>query len=451
MYFIIINGLLAVFFLFLLIIGIKLKFWAYLPINIVGIIVVSTCLYLDLNNLLNPTNILLLFAVLIVVFISDIIFTFRDFKDDITEEEVKRHKRYLPTGSTNDHFKLIRDEKLIKSELDQHQTAPMQERIQALEIFRQGNEAFVNKQFKEALEKYDRSTSWKETSIGYLNQSGVLMKLGQYEDALVVAQKAAEIQPAFYEAYLNMGIALEKLKKFEDALSRYRTAASISPDEYEIWYCCATVLYKINKPEEAIEAYDKSIQINGRLYESWYYKGVCLQRIDKDAEALHCFKQVIKLHPNYSHAYYRSGNVLSKLDRNSEAIEMFEKAIKNNSEFVTAWNNLGLVLTKTGRLKDAIRCYERAVKINPDYYDSWLNMGLAQDNLGQYKKAYISYTHFLELAPGDMGKRIAITRKRVEEIKTKYKIKKVKIQRKTARHQKGNKQKTESQFSEEKY
>ena len=444
MYFIIINGLLAAFFSFLIIIGIRLKFWAYLPINIVGIIAASICLYLDVNNLLNPINILLLFAVLIVVFVSNIIFTFRDFKDDITEEEVRRQKKYLPTGSASDHYKLIRDEKLIKAELDQHQKVSMQDRFQALQMFNQGNEAFLNKGYQEALEKYDRSTTWDETSIGFLNQSGVLMKLDQYEDALVVAQKAAEIQPAFYEAFLNMGVASEKLKKFEDALSRYRTAASIAPDEYEIWYCCGNVLYKINRPEEAIDAYDKSIQLYGRLYESWYYKGVCLQRINKDAEALHCFKQVLKLKPNHSQAYFRSGAILSKFERNAEAIHNYEKAIKNKSNFVTAWNDLGLVLMKTGRVKDAIRCFERATKINPGYYDAWLNIGLAQDNLGQFKKAYISFTRFLELAPGDMEKQIAITRKRVEEIKSKYKVRKTTSRRKITRPQKEKKQKAES-------
>lgn len=446
MYFIIINGLLAAFFLFLVFIGIRLKFWAYLPINIVGILVVSICLYLDSHSLLNPTNILLLFVVLIVVFISNIIFTFRDFKEDITAEEIKRSKRYLATGSANDHFKLIRDEKLMKSELDQYQNAPAQDRIQALEMFKQGNTAFRNQQYKDALENYDKSTTWKETSIGYLNQSGVLLQLGQHDDALAIAQKAAQIQPSFYEAHLNMGVALEKVKKFEDALSKYRSAANISPDEYEAWYCCANVLYKINRPEEAIEAYDKTLQINGRLYDAWYYKGVCLQRINKDSEAMLCFKQVIKLRPNHSQAYYRLGNILSKFERDVEAIQNYEKAIKNNSEFVTAWNNLGLVLTKTGRLKDAIRCYERAVNINPDYYDSWLNMGLAQDNLGQFKKAFVSYTHFLELAPRDMEKRIAITRKRVEEIKIKYNIKKIRIQRKVVKLQKGKKQKAEIKF-----
>lgn len=446
MYFTIINGLLAAFFLFLIFIGFRLKFWAYLPINIVGIIVVATCLYLELTELLNPTNILLLFATLVVIFITDIVFTFRDFKEEITEVEIKRRQKYLIEGISNEHYKLIGDKKLIKSEIEQYKNIPIQDRLQAFETFRFGNDAFIKMKYQEALEKYDLSTSWVETSIGYLNQSGVLMKLGQFEDALAMAGKATESHPSFYEAFLNMGVASEKLKKFEDALSNYKKAASIVPDEHEIWYCCANVLYKMNRPEEAIECYDKSITIYGRLHEAWYYKGACLQRLNKEVEALHCFEQVIKLNSHHSQAYYRMGNILSKLERNHEAIHAYEKAIKLNSEFITAWNNLGVVLAKIGRTKDAIKCYERAIKINSEYYESWLNMGLAQDNLGLYKKAYLSYCRYLELAPKDMEKRISITRKRVDELKSRDQIKKLKINKKERRDKKTKAKKQESQI-----
>jgi len=423
MYFTIINGLLLAFFLFLIFIAIKLKFWAFLPINIVGIIVISISFYLDLNDHLNPTNIIILFAFLLIIFITNIIFTFRDFKEEITEFEAKRLRKYLTEGISNEHFKLIGDEKLLKTEIEQHKNMPIQERLQALEMFKMGNRAFVNGDYQEALEKYDLSTNWVETSIGFLNQSGVLLQLGQYEDALVMAEKAAEIQPKFYEALLNQGVALEKLTKSDKALAKYKSAGSIFPDEYEVWFCCANLLFKMNKYEEAIECYDKSLDLYGRLYEAWYYKGVCLQKIGKDVEALRCFEQVIKLNSNYSHAYYRYGNVLTGLERNNEAIQAYEQSIKINPQFITAWNNLGVVLAKIGRVKDAVKCYERAIKINPEYFEAWLNMGLAQDNLGLYKKAYVSYFKFLELAPSDMKKRISITRKRVDEIKNRYKIK----------------------------
>jgi tetratricopeptide (TPR) repeat protein len=440
MYFTIINGLLLAFFLFLIFVGIRLRFWAFIPINIVGIIVVSISLYLDLNELLNPINIIILFAALLIIFITDIIFTFRDFREEVTEIEAKRLRKYLTEGGSNEHFKLIGNEKLFKAEIEAHKNIPVQDQLQALEMFKTGNQAFIKGEYNDALEKYDLSTSWIKTGIGFLNQSGVLLQLEQYEDALVMADKAMEIQPGFYEALLNQGVALEKIKKYDQALEKYKAAGKIAPDEYETWFCCANVLFKMSKPEEAIEYYDKSINLYPRHYEAWYYKGVSLQKIKQDVEALRCFEQVIKLNPDYYHAYYRSGNILTRLDRSHDAVQAYEKAIKMNPDFVTAWNNLGVVLSKIGRIKDAVKCYERAIKINPEYYEAWLNLGLAQDNLGLIKKAYLSYSKFLELAPADMEKRVSITQRRADEIKSKLKIKKAKAQQKPVKKKKQKKE-----------
>jgi len=440
MYFIIVNGLLLAFFLFLILVGFKLRFWAFIPINVVGIIVVSLSLYLDFNKLLNPMTIIILFAALLIIFITNIIFTFRDFREEVTDIDAKRLRTYLTLGISNEYFKLIGDEKLFKKEIEGHKNIPIQEQLQALEMFKAGNQAFNKGEYKEALEKYDLSASWVETGIGFLNQSGVLMQLEQFEDAFVMAEKAEQIQPGLFEALLNQGVSMEKLKKYDQALEKYKAAGKIAPDEYEAWLCCANILFKMNKPAEAIEYYDKTLNLYARLYEAWYYKGVSLQKINQDVEALQCFEQSIKFNPGYYHAYYRSGNILTKLDRNHDAIYAYEKTIKLNPDFVTAWNNLGVVLSKIGRLKDAVKCYERAVKVNPEYYEAWLNLGLAWDNLGLIKKAYRSYNKFLELAPPDMEKRISITQKRVDEIRSKYKIKKANVHQKSIKQKKQKKE-----------
>ncbi len=426
MYFLILNGLLALFFLFLIFVGIRLKFWAFLPVNIFGLVIIGISTYLEINQLFNHNYILMVFFGLMVVFITNIIFTFQEFREDLTELDQMKLRRYVTTGSTGDHFKIIGDEELIRTEIEQNKDLPIPDRLQAFEMMKLGNKAVRRQEHKEALEKFNLSTNWVETSVGYLNKSGVLILLEQNEEALVMAEKAAKIKDDFYEAYLNQGVVLEKLRQMERAAEQFNKAASISPDEAEVWFCSANVLYKLNRLAEAIEHYDKSINLDGRNYEAWYFKGVCLQRTGKEIEALRCFEQVIKLNPLYSHAYYRSGNILNRLDRNNEAIKAYEKAIKINSEFIKAWNNLGVVLSKVGRMKDAVKCYDRALKINPEYFEALLNKGLALDTLGLYKKAYVSYCKFLELAPSDMEKRISITRKRVEEIKTKYHIKKKK-------------------------
>lgn len=424
MYFLILNGLLAVFFLFLVFVGVRLKFWAFLPVNIFGLLIVGAATYLDVNQHLNHSYILMLLFGLLVVFIANIIFTFQEFREELTDLDQLKLRRYISIGASSEHLKIIGDEELIRTEIEHNKDVPIPDRLQAFEMMKLGNKAVRQEEFKEALEKYNGSTSWVETSIGYVNKSGVLIKLEEYNEALSMAERAAELNPDSYEAFLNQGVVLEKLRQMERAAEQYKKASVLSPEEAEAWFFLANVLYKLNFLPEAVEHYDKSINLDGRNYEAWYYKGVCLQRIGKEVEALRCFEQVIKLNSTYSHAYYRSGNILNRLDRNNEAIKAFEKAIKMNSEFIKAWNNLGVVLSKVGRIKDAVKCYDRALKINSEYFEAHLNRGLALDTLGSYKKAFVSYSKFLELAPSDMEKRITITRKRVEEIKAKYQIKK---------------------------
>ncbi|HDP99481.1 MAG TPA: tetratricopeptide repeat protein [bacterium] len=423
MYFIILNLLLGLFFLFLIAIGIILQYRSYIPINVIGALIVLGTLYLDRNQNLSPGNILLLLLALVIVFITDIIFVYRDFREEITEVEARKRKKYLVEGIAPEHFKLIKDTTLIKNEITRNKKATLPDRVQAFELLKLGNEEFSKKKYREALEKYDLSTDLVQTAIGYLNQSGVLLKLGQFEDALVLAQRAQEIQSTFYEAILNQGIALEKQKQLEAALEKYRSAANINPDEFEIWFCAAQLLFKLERYKEAIEYYDKSLGLYGQQFEAWYYRGIALQKLDREVEALRSFEQAIKLNSYHAKLFFRVANILCRLNRDDEAIQAYQKSIKINADSAETWNNLGVTLNKIGRIKDAIKCYERAIKINERYFEAWLNKALALDTLGQPKKAYLSYQKFLDVAPKRLEKRIELTRKRLHEIKSKYKIK----------------------------
>ena len=423
MYFTILNILLGVFFAFLIGIGMILKYWLYIPPNALGIIGISIALYLNLSDNITPGMVVSISLVLIAIIIFNLIVTHRDFKEDISEGEAKKRRKYIFEGIEYEHFKLLKDEEIIKGRIEQHKKVPLSERIQAFEMLKLGNEAFIKHNYQEALDKYKLSVDWVNTSIGYLNQSGVLIKLKKYKQALNLAEQASEIQPNFYEAILNQAVALEKLKKYNKALIKYNAAAKISPVEHEIWFCIANVLFKQKRYKEAAENYNKSLDLYGRQFQAWYYKGIALENIGNEIEALHSYKQAINLKSNHAKIYFRTGNILCRLNRDLEAIAAYEKAITINSESAEVWNNLGLTLNKVGRRNDAIKCYDRAININPEFYEAWLNKGLAHDSIRNFKKAYFSYNNYLQLAPKESEKRIAIAKNRALEIKKKYKIK----------------------------
>ncbi len=424
MYFTIINASIGLFFLLLIIVGLLLKYHSFLPINIIGILIVSATVYLDKTSGLLPGNVILIMLALVIIFITDVIFIFRDFREEVSEEDARRLRRYLSTNSNSDHFKLIKDVDMIKADIDSQKAAPLSDRVQAFELINQGNEFFEKGQFQEALEKYDLSCNLVESGIGYLNQSGVLLKSGQYEDSLVLARKAEEFRRDFYEAILNQAVALEKLNRLSDALKKYEQAAKLNPDEYEVWFCMANVLFKMEKYAEAVSYYDKSLALNGKNFDAWYYKGIALQKMNKLVEALRCFEQAVKLKSHHAKVFFRMGNILTALDRNSEAISAFEKSIRLNPESEMTWNNLGVTLNKIGRIQDAIKCYDRAIKINEKYAEAWFNRALALDTLNKTRKAYESYLRFIDVAPEKMAQRVETARKRVNEIKAKLKQKK---------------------------
>jgi len=426
MYFIILNLLLGCFFIFLIVVGIILKYRSYLPVNAVGILVVGATLYLDTYRYLTTGNIIILLAMLLILFIINIVLVFHDFKEEITREESLRRKKYLTEGIEKDFFKLIKEKKIIKIEIEKFKKIPMQERIHAFEMLIQGNKAFMQQKYEESLEKYKLSTNWVHSSIGFVNQSGVLLKLGQFKNALIQAEKASEISSGSYEALLNQAIALEKLEKNNKALSKYEEAAKISPNEYEIWYCCANILFKIKKYKNAIEYYNNSLYLNGDHFDTLYYKGISLQKINDDVQALRCFEQAIKLKTNHARTYFRMGNILSRLNRNDDAVTSYEKSIKNNAKSAVVWNNLGITLNKMGRNKDANKCFDRAIRLNFEYFEAWLNKGLTLEIMGKYKKAYLSFKKFLEFAPDQMEKQKTITQNRIIYLQNNYIKKKAK-------------------------
>ncbi|NOZ62966.1 MAG: tetratricopeptide repeat protein [Calditrichaeota bacterium] len=424
MYFTIINSVVGFFFLLLIFVGIFLKYHSFLPINIIGILIIGATLYLDRTNHLLPENIILIMLALVIIFITDIIFIFRDFREEVSAADAQRLKRYLTTESNNDYFKMIRDANLIKSDIDLHKKAPLSDRVQALELLKQGNEFFEKGQFQEALEKYDLSCNLVESGIGYLNQSGVLLKSAQYEDSLIIARKAEDFRSNFYEAKINQAVALEKLNRLPDALKKYEEAAKLNPDEYEVWFCEANVLFRMEKYREAVAYYDKSLSLHGRNFDAWYYKGIALQKLNKLVEALRCFEQAVKLRSHHAKIFFRMGNILTALDRDSEAIAAYEKSIRLNSDSEFTWNNLGITLNKIGRIRDAVKCYERAIKLNDNYAEAWFNRALALDTLDKIRKAYESYLRFIQVASEKMTPRVEMAKKRVNEIKTKLKRKK---------------------------
>jgi len=424
MYFIIINVLFILFFSFLLYLGIRLKLWAYIPANTLGIIIALTSILFHYEFLggLDKLKITVLGSAIVIIFIINLAITARDLRK-FDDSDDSREVHYLTNPYTFEHFKIIADERMMKSELDKQYHQALNDRLQSLEAWKQGNRAYHRKQYQEAIEKYDNSNNWINTNVANVNQSGVLIRMKQYENAIPFIEQAISLDSNCFEAYMNYGVAAVNLKRFDDALEKFEQAVASKPDNYEAWYCCGNIQLRQKEYRKAIDCYKQSIRYNNEYPEGWFNKGIALKHVGEDEQAMKCFEQVIKISPGHYQAHYRLGNLLNEMDFNDEAIASYNRSVKINPDFVEAWNNRGIVLRKIGKLKEAVKSYNRAIRCNPKYHEAWINRGLAQDSLGKYKLALMSYQRFLEHAPTEKEKYIKITRKRIVEIQDKFNVK----------------------------
>ena len=71
---------------------------------------------------------------------------------------------------------------------------------------------------------------------------------------------------------------------------------------------------------------------------------------------------------------------------------------------------------KLGHFVEAIECFDRVLEIAPQDAGALYNKGYAQEKLGRKLEAAVSYRKFLEVAPVQYARQIAIAFQRLREL-----------------------------------
>ena len=419
MIFIIVNSLVTIFFIFLFFLGIRLRIASLIPINAAGFVVSVTAIILDLINFENKFSTLVFMIILTTILILDFLISFKDIPDNAFYENIrgsKFDKLYQRDSLTSDSYKIIEHETIISEEIKNRNGYDEKAKALTLNSWRQGNQHFSEGNYYDALKRYQASLKIIPSSVAFLNQSGILIQLNEFQRAVISCDKALAINPGFFEAWINKSIALERMNRFNEAMICLKNAEQIEPKSDEVELIRGNILLKQAKYEDAIIYYEATIKLTPDYLEAWYNKGICLNKLGKTQEAFYCFDTVIKLNPKHYQAFYNRGNALNRLNQNAEAVKSYDKAIKLKPAYNEALNNRGIALYKLGRVREALKSYEKALKIKPDSFEAWINQGLLLDAMNLYEKAILSYQKFIDFAPDNMKQHVITTQKRIHEL-----------------------------------
>jgi tetratricopeptide (TPR) repeat protein len=112
---------------------------------------------------------------------------------------------------------------------------------------------FITEQFPE------HQLSWKVLGV-------VLRQTGRMYEALIVSQKAVELDAQDSGAHYNLGITLQGLDRLEESEASYRQAIALNPDFAEAHYSLGLLLFQDKQYKKAAEQFRLSALEKSKTY-----------------------------------------------------------------------------------------------------------------------------------------------------------------------------------------
>ena len=107
-----------------------------------------------------------------------------------------------------------------------------------------------------------------------LNALGIaLTDSGRVTEALLVFQRAIELDPAGADAYQNMGIALLKVYKPDEARKNLEQAIALGKRHARAWNALGVAWMQQGLPGKALEAWKRCVELNPEQYDALYNIG----------------------------------------------------------------------------------------------------------------------------------------------------------------------------------
>ena len=95
----------------------------------------------------------------------------------------------------------------------------------------EGNELLQQRKFSQAAEKYSAAIELQPTAVFFANRAMAMIKMESYGLAILDANEAISLDPAYVKGYYRRGSANFALGKFKEARKDFRAVCKIKPKD----------------------------------------------------------------------------------------------------------------------------------------------------------------------------------------------------------------------------
>ena len=308
-----------------------------------------------------------------------------------------------------------------------------QKLLAAIECYHLGRGAAINKQFNEAITKFQESINLEPFFItARYGLSKVHLRLGNLQKAKDVVEEALKLAADYppiqrlsdaIKLY-NAGLNFLNGRRYSDAIDKFKQAIDRELAFTEAHYSLGFAYFQSEALESAKQSAKDTLELNSNhqlaralladIY--WWFGQECFEREELDA-AEKFANMVLQLDENYppafellehiKWAYYNRGlNYLSN-QQYDEAIATFKVTINKYPTFVIAHCGLGQAYLRKGELTAAENAVEKALRLENDYQPALQIRESIQQKYCELAKSNLNEGH-LSLAENSVRKALRL-------------------------------------------
>lgn len=186
--------------------------------------------------------------------------------------------------------------------------------------------------------------------------------------------------------------------KGADALLLYERASELDPNNPDALMMRAAILGESGRLEEAIECCRKTVDLDPGDGDAHVMLGRLLLMQGRPSEAEACLEYVVKLDPEYGEAWSTLSTVYLAQGRFAEAEQSSRQSIRLLPDTAEAYLNLGNALLSQGRRDEALASSAKAVELEPNNAMIWCSFGLIHERAESWENARGAYKNATRLA-----------------------------------------------------
>lgn len=206
--------------------------------------------------------------------------------------------------------------------------------------------------------------------------SKVLYKLDRSGEALIQANKAAEIAPDRVGPQLLLADLHAARGNKEKAALALKRARELDPKNTKVLDRMGSNALEQGRIDDAIEAFEALVAADATHAEGWMSLGNAYNQKGQPDKAEAAFRKVVELSPQNAHeVFFNLGALIENRPEitdadNRKSIEAFRKAIEIKPDYAKAHRHLGFALLRTGDLPAARKALQEYLDLAPNASDA---------------------------------------------------------------------------------